>query len=146
MIKLLKKIVVQLGGVDVSEKNYITTFSEELIKNVSGEKIAASQNGGIWVGFSELNEYNFMEINIIGLQEYKTYKGAELVFLKNGEKITHLMSDCQEIVSTFSNVSNRYLTSISFDVSNLDLTFLSDKKAEIVVFKCSKKEEEFNII
>lgn len=146
MIKLLKKIVVQLGGVDVSEKNHVDTYTENNIESVKGEKIATFRNGGIWISFSELNDYHFMEIHIVGFQNYKTYNGATLHFIKDKKLISQLISDCKEIESNFSNVSNRYITTLSFDVTSINLDFLLNKVADTIIFKCKNKEEEFEVI
>lgn len=145
-ISILKKIVVNLGGVDTSEKNYVDTYSENIIQNIPGEKIATLENGGIWTEFSEIVDYEFMEVHILGNQEYKTHTGAKLEFISNNKIIGILISDSKEIESRFSNVSNRYFTSISFETTDLNLDFLLDRKADKILFSCKNKEEKFEVI
>ncbi len=143
---ILKKAVVDLGGVDTSEKNYVDTYSENIMQNIPGEKIAILENGGIWTEFSEIGDYEFMEVHILGNQEYKTHTGAKLEFISKNETIGILESDTKEIESRFSNVSNRYLTSISFETTDLNLDFLLDRKADTILFICKNKEEQFEVI
>lgn len=143
---ILKKAVVNLGGVDTSEKNYIDTYSENIIQNIAGEKIATLENGGIWTEFSEIGDYEFMEVHIIGIQEYKSHTGAKLEFISENMTIGTLISDSQEIESRFSNISNRYLTSISFETTDLNLDFLLDRKADTILLSCKNKEEKFEVI
>lgn len=146
MIGILKKIVVNLGGVDVSQKNYETSHIENLIQNTKGEKIAEYQNCGIWIQFTELNNYYFLDVNVIGNQSYKSFNGSELIFYKDNEIISILNSDTREIESISSNISNRNLTEISFDITTLDIDFIKNKKFDKIIFKCQKKKEEFKVI
>jgi hypothetical protein len=143
---ILKKAVVDLGGVDTSEKNYVDTYSENIIQNISGEKIATLENGGIWTEFSEIGDYEFMEVHIIGKEEYKSQTGAKLEFISKNNTIGTLESDTKEIESRFSNVSNRYLTSISFETTDLNLDFLLDRKADTILLSCKNKKEQFEVI
>jgi hypothetical protein len=146
LTSILKKAVVDLGGVDTAEKNYVDTYSENIMQNISGEKIATIKNGGIWTEFSEIGDYEFLEVHILGNQEYKTHTGAKLEFFSENITIGTLLSDSKEIESRFSNVSNRYLTSISFETTDLNLDFLLDRKADTILFSCKNKEEKFEVI
>jgi len=147
MINILKKVVVAMGGVDTSEKNHVDTYAENTIVKIPGDKMATTSNGGgIWTEITEIEEYEFLDIHVVGFKPYKSYNGAELLFTKEGKEIAVLHSDTKEIVSTHSNVSERYLTTISFEITNKNLDFLFDRECDKVIFKCNKKEEEFEIV
>ncbi|WP_298120067.1 hypothetical protein [Flavobacterium sp.] len=145
MISLLKTIVSKLGGVDTSEKNHVDTFTENRILNVPGEQIASIENGGIWIDFQELSDYHFMNIIVIGKKKYKTFEGCELVFSSNSSELK-LISDSKEIASDFSNVSNRWITQVDFDVTNINIDMIINKEANQVHFKFKKDSETFEII
>lgn len=145
MIKILKTIVTKLGGVDTSEKNHVDTYTENRIVNVPGEQIASIENGGIWIEFQELVEYNFMNIIVIGRKKHKTFDGCELVFLSDNSELK-LISDSREIESDFSNVSNRWITAISFDVTNQNIDMITNKEATKVNLNFKKDSESFEII
>lgn len=146
MLNLLKKTVVALGGVSTSQKNHKDEFIETLMHQIPGEKIAELENGGIWVEFIELGDYEFMDVHIVGFEKYKTYDGAELQFKVGTKELGKLQSDTKEIESHHSNVSNRYLTTVNFEITNLNLDFLFDREADTVAFICKNKEEIFKII
>lgn len=147
MIGILKKVVVALGGVDTSQKNHVDTYTENIIIKIPGDKIASTSNGGgIWTEITEIEEFEFLDIHVVGFQPYKSFNGAELVFIKEDKEFAILSSDTKEIVSTHSNVSERYLTTVSFEITNKNLDFLFDRECEKVIFKCNKKAEEFEII
>ena len=147
MIGILKKVVVALGGVDTSEKNHVDSYTENIIIKIPGDKIASISNGGgIWTEISEINEYEFLDIHIVGFKKYKTLNGSKLIFIKGGNEIAFLESDSKEFESTHSNVSERYLTNVSFEITGKNLDFLFDRECEKVIFACNKKEEEFIII
>lgn len=144
MISLLKTIVTKLGGVDTSEKNHVDTFTENRILNVPGEQIASIENGGIWVDFQELSDYHFMNIIVIGKKKFKTFEGCELVFTSNNSELK-LISDSKEIASDFSNVSNRWITQIAFDITNINIDMMIKKEANLVHLNFKKDSETFDI-
>lgn len=145
MISILKFIVTKLGGVDTSEENHIDTFTENRIVAVSGFQIASSENGGIWVEFQEISDYKFMNIKVIGKQNLKSLNGCELKFYTNNSEII-LVSDTREIESDFSNVSNRYITEINFNITEQDTKFIENKEANKVEIILKKNKESFDMI
>lgn len=145
MIKILKLIVTKLGGVDTSEKNHVDTFTENKIINVKGKQIASSENGGIWIEFQELSEFQFMNIIVIGKKKFKTYEGCELLFSSDNSDL-RLISDTREIESDFSNVSDRWITTISFDITNQNIEMITNKEASQVHLNFKKESETFSVI
>jgi hypothetical protein len=144
-ISILKSIVTKLGGVDTSEKNHVDTFTENRMANVSGEKIASSENGGIWIEFQELSDYKFMNVIVIGKKKFKTFEGCELVFVSNNSELK-LVSDSKEIESDFSNVSDRWITQIAFDITNINIEMISNKEATYAHLNFKKDSETFEVI
>ena len=145
MIRILKTIVTKLGGIDTSEKNHVDTFTEGNIISVKGEKIAKSNNGGIWIEFQDLSSYHFMNITVIGNKKIKTLDGCKLSFNIKIDNFI-LNSDTKEIESDFSNISNRYITSVSFDITNINIDFITNKATDFVELIVKKEIERFEII
>ena len=145
MLHILKKIVTKLGGVDTSEKNHKDTTTENLIIKVDGEKIATIENGGIWVEFQELGGFELMETIVVGQKDLKTNEGCSIVFETNNGEIT-LKSDMHEIESEFSNVSNRWITRISFDVNEADKQPIFDRTAHTIRIDSKKNSESFEAV
>ena len=145
MIRILKSIVTKLGGVDVSQRNHVDTFTENKIINVRGMQIASSENGGIWIEYQELAGFRFLNTIIIGQFNMKTYDGCQLTFLGGNIEIT-IISDTKEIESDSSNVSNRWITNVAFDVTDINTDFIETKAADTVQLTYKKSSETFNII
>ena len=84
----------------------------------------------------------FMNITVLGTVKIKTFKGSTLTFLGD-EKIT-LTSDIAEIDSDYSNVSNRWMTSMSFEITKKDLAFIQKKNFDQIQLTFKKKSLLFD--
>lgn len=147
MIGILKTIVTKLGGIDTSQRNHIDTFTEGKINGIRGEKIAKSNTGGgIWMEFQELAGYNYLNIDIVNEKKMNNFNGCSLTFFNKENEIIKLESDTKEIESNFSNVSNRWITEVSFDITDSNIDFLENKTATIVKLAYKKTIEVFEII
>jgi ribonuclease HI len=145
MINILKAIVTKLGGIDTSEENYVDTFTEDKISNVDGELIASSQFGGIWIKFQELADYQFMNVLVVGKHKHKTFKGCEMVFKTENSELK-LFSDTREIESDFTNVSSRWVTQMTFDITNENIDVITNKEFIKVDLIFEKNTESFEIL
>lgn len=144
MLNIFKKLVVKLGGVDTSEKNHVDVFTEERITDVIGDKIASHEAGGIWIKVQELAEFHFLNVTIVGNKNFKTNKGITFNFIGK-DKTYELHSDTKEIESDFSNVSNRWITQFSFDITEIDFDTMLTEGNTIEVMS-HKQNEVFTII
>lgn len=145
ILKKLDLFLANMGNLKAMQRNHIDTFTESKIENIKGEKIASSENGGIWIEFQELAEYHFMNVIVVGKKKIKTFNGCELVF-DGKENEMKLKSDMQEIVSDFSNISNRWITFLSFDITDLNIDYILNKEAEKVTLYFKKDSESFDIL
>lgn len=147
MLNIFKTIVTKLGGIDTSESNHIDTYTEEKINTTEGSKIASSKNnGGIWISFQELAGYEYMNITVIGANNMKNFNGCILNFMNNETISLQLNSDTREIESNFSNVSNRWITDISFDITNSNIDVIKNNTASYIKLEYKKKFEFFDIL
>ena len=149
-MKILKKLNTQLGNfgsLKAAERNHIDTYTEEKMEAIDGEKIASIKNGGIWVKFQELAGYNYLNLLIIGQNKIKTFNGSTLTFLsENNEIELKLNSDTREIESEFSNVSNRWITEISFDITDVNIDVIQNKTSSKIQLVSKKTEEIFDTL
>lgn len=145
LFKKIDLLLADLGNVKALQRTHVDTVTESKIENVKGEKIATSVNGGIWAAIHELSDYTFLDLIVIGTMKIKTFKGCEILFEGNKNELK-LISDTKEIESGFSNVSNRYITEISFDVTHSDIDFILNREAETVTLKHQKEIEIFKIV
>lgn len=146
MLKLLKILVTKLGGVDTDPSTHIDTFTEERINTIIGEKIAKSKNGGIWTRFQELAGYTYLDAVIVGEKDIKNFNGCSLTFIDKENEVAKLQSDTREIESTFSNVSNRWITEVSFDISGINIDYIIEKKSTHIKLEYKKRHEMFETV
>ncbi|PKA83767.1 hypothetical protein ATE92_1933 [Ulvibacter sp. MAR_2010_11] len=139
MFKKIDKILAALGSIKAMERLHVDTFTEDKIINVEGDKIAESEEGQLYVGLQELNGYLFLETILVSGTNFKTFDGATLSFLGEEQDFI-LKSDTQEIISDHSNVSGRFMTHISFDITEEEIELIRASKFKAVLFECKKKK------
>ena len=142
MIKLLKSIVSKFSKTENAEENQIEPTIENRISVADGEQIGISQYGGIWIKYQELVDYQFMNVLIVGKIKHKTFKGCQLVFTSQNSELK-LTSDTREIESDFTDVSNRYVTQMSFDITNENIDIITNNEAIKVDLIFEKNTESF---
>lgn len=115
--KVKDEILAAFGNMRAMERLHVDTYTEDKIKNISGKKIAESKEGQFWVDFQDLNGFLFMNTTILGHLDLKTFQGIKITLLTNEYEI-EIDSDEKEIESNFSNVSNTWITQVSFIIDN----------------------------
>ena len=142
IFRKIDKVLGAFGNIRALERTHVDTFTENLITNIKGDKIAESVDGQLWVEFQELAGFNFLESTILSRENIKTYKGATLTFYSEKEDLV-LNSDITEIESDYSNVSSRWMTKISYVVSKDEIQFIKAKKANKVMFEYKRRSISF---
>jgi len=138
IFKKVDKLLASMGSISAMERLHIDTITEDKILNIGGDKIAESKEGQLWVGIQELTGYYFLETTIVSILNIKTFDGATLLF-KGGKEDIELKSDTQEIKSEFSNVSNRFIAEVSFDITKDEINKMVKGDFTEVEFKFKKK-------
>ncbi|GAB5401507.1 MAG: hypothetical protein Aureis2KO_30920 [Aureisphaera sp.] len=138
MLKKIDTVLAALGNIRAMERLHVDTYTENLIENIPGDLIAESREGQLFVGVQELNGYYFLEATIVSNVGIKTYKGGNLCFA-GGTSDFDIKSDTQEIKSEYSNVSRRYMTDISFEVSPHEIQRIVKGDFMEVTFSFKKK-------
>ena len=142
IFRKIDKVLGAFGNIRALERTHVDTFTENLITNIKGDKIAESVDGQLWVEFQELAGFNFLESTILSRENIKTYKGATLTFYSEEEDLV-LNSDITEIESDYSNVSSRWMTKVSYVVSKDEIQFIKAKKVNKVMFEYKRKSISF---
>lgn len=145
IFRSIDKVLARFGNIRAMERTHVDTYTENLIKNIAGKKIAQSTFGQLWVEVQELSGYHFLDCTFLSGTNIKTLKGGTLIFNKEGKAYT-FKSDTKEITSDFSNVSCRWMTKVSFIIEKKDLKFILNKDFDTVVFQFKKKQLEMNKI
>jgi len=142
IFRKIDKVLGAFGNIRALERTHVDTFTENLITNIKGDKIAESVDGQLWVEFQELAGFNFLESTILSRENIKTYKGATLTFYGEEEDLV-LNSDITEIESDYSNVSSRWMTKVSYVVSKEEIQFVKARKANKVMFEYKRRSISF---
>lgn len=118
-MSFLKNISSALASIwKQKRKNYLEniTDDENRPEELEGDKIGASKEGQLNVGIQELSDYLFLETFILSNVIIKTFNGAKLTFISENDEFI-LVSDTQEIKSDLAGNSFKYVTQISFDIT-----------------------------
>ncbi len=145
IFRKIDKVLANFGNIRALQRTHVDTYTENLIQNIAGEKVAESFNGQLWVDFQELAGHKFLEATILSRENIKTYNGAQLILIEKNNLI-NLKSDITEIESDYSNISNQWMTKVNFIVSTNNINYVKSKKAEKIKFEYKKKVIEFNVI
>ena len=115
-LKNIRSALASLGK--QKTKNYLenNTVDENSSEELEGDKIAASKDGQLNVGIQELSGYLFLETFILSNVIIKTFNGAKLTLIGDKDEFI-LVSDTQEIKSDLAGNSFKYVTQISFDIT-----------------------------
>jgi hypothetical protein len=139
------EILASLGNMRAMKRLHVDTFTENKIKNVSGIKIAESKEGQFWVEFQELNEVLFMNSTILSRIDLKTFKGAKITLLTEDYEI-EINSDERTIESDFSNVSNTWITKVSFIIDLKERKIIEERNFEELEYKFKKETLNLRVV
>lgn len=121
------------------------TFTEGLMENVEGEKLATSEQGEIWVYIQELGGYYSLNTTILSGVKIKTIKGGKLSLLGAKEAFV-LDTDDNHLESDYSNVSNRWMTKANYNIEKKDIDYIRKKGYTQLQFEFKKKTLVFDVI
>lgn len=143
MLKKIDQVLAALGNLKAMQRLHVDTFFEERMNNVRGEKIAESGDGQLYTHFGELNGYLFMDAVIFSRTNIKTLKGATFTFDGKDTDLV-LNSDTKEIESDYSNVSDRFMTNVTFYIDEKELDLIKKRNFDTVRITFKKKGLTFN--
>jgi len=136
------EILAALGNIRAMERIHVDTHTEEKIKNISGIKIAESKQGQFWVKFQELNGFLFMNSIILSRMDLKTSSGTKITLLTKDYEI-EIDSDEKVIESDFSNVSNTWITKVSFVIDIKEREIIENRNFEEIEYLFKKEKLKF---
>lgn len=144
-MKLLYKILAATGNIRAMEKLHVDTFTEEKINSVTDKPFAKSQNELLYLSHKELGGFYYLKTIIIGKFNIKTTKGAILKITGNDFNFK-IKTDMDEFESDYSNVSNRSITRIDFQLEKNQVDIFENKKIETLELITKKKTIFFKVI
>lgn len=142
ILKTKNKILAAFGNVRAMEKLHIDTYTESKIKSIAGVKIAESKEGQFWVEFQELNGFLFMNSTMLSHFSLKTSSGIKIILFTKDYDI-EIISDEKAIESDFSNVSNTWITKVSFIIETKEKEII--EKENFVELECQFKKGKLRL-
>lgn len=139
------KILAAFGNMRAMERTHVDDYTENIINSIKEEPFALSESNVMYAGIKELVDYYYLKTIIVGTFKIKTFKGATLN-LNFENKQLQLNSDMFELESDFSNVSNRYITSIDFEINEEDIKKIYSSKIESLQLLAKKQDIIFKPI
>ena len=115
----ITKLRAAFGDIRAMEKLHVDTRTEDIINAIENKPFAISDKSVMYAGLDELAGYHYFKTVVVGAFHIKTIKGAQLTINGNDFKLV-LNSDMVELESDFSNVSNRSITYIDFEIDAED--------------------------
>lgn len=150
-MSFITKLKAAFGNPRVMEKLHVDDHTEAIINDIEHEPFAISENNVLYAGLNELGGYYFFQTVIVGSFHIKTKKGATLQLIGKGFEL-NLDSDMVELESDHSNVSNRSISKIDFQIEEgnaskivkdqLHKLVLTSKNEKVLFFMHEADEEE----
>jgi predicted metal-dependent TIM-barrel fold hydrolase len=136
------KILAAFGNIRAMERTHIDNHTEDIINSIDQEPFAISENNVLFAKISELGGYFYVITITVGAFKIKTMKGAKLHIESDDFSLT-LNSDMDEFESDHSNVSNRYITRIDFQIEKEDVTKFDKNNIKNLTLTSKKQEVIF---
>lgn len=143
VVKTLDKVLSKIGFIGSMERTHVDTFTENRIKTVKGEKIGSSNFGHLYTYIQELGGFFILNTRIISNTNIKTKNNVSLEFVFKNQPKFILQSDEINIKSDFSNVSNQYITVVSYNLDQTTLKQYNDRQFDKILFHFNQKTMPF---
>lgn len=139
------KMTSGFGNQKGSNSDMDPTYTEDIIKEIENEPFAIADSNVMYAGLGEIAGYHLLQTVIVGTFRIKTFKGAKLKIIGDDFEL-NLKSDMVELESDFSNVSNRSITKIDFEINEVDLPKITKSNIQSLELSAKKEHIPFSIV
>lgn len=143
-MNFITKLKAAFGNPRAMEKLHVDDHTEAIINDIDNDPFAISDSNVLYAGLNELGGYYFFQTVIVGTFHIKTMKGAQLKVIGDNFEFV-LDSDMLELESDHSNVSNRSITKIDFQIEEIDGAQMHRSNIKQVILSCKNKDVSFTI-
>ena len=143
-MSFITKLKAAFGNPRAMEKLHVDDHTEAIINDIDNEPFAISDSNVLYAGLNELGGYYFFQTVIVGTFHVKTLKGAQLKVIGDNFEFV-LDSDMLELESDHSNVSNRSISKIDFQIEEAEAAKLDRNVLKQLILTCKNKELNFSI-
>ncbi len=144
IMNFITKLKAAFGNPKAMEKLHVDDHTEAIINDIENEPFAISDSNVLYAGLNELGGYYFFQTVIVGSFHVKTVKGAQLKVIGNDFELV-LDSDMIELESDHSNVSNRSISKIDFQIDEEDASKIDRSSIKQLALTCKNENVVFSI-
>ncbi len=141
-MNFITKLKAAFGNPRAMEKLHVDDHTEAIINEIKNKPFGISDKNVLYAGLNELGGYFFFQTVVVGQFHIKTIKGATLT-LKGNDVELELKSDMDEFESDYSNVSNRSITKIDFQIEESDIKTLEHARITTIQLNAKKHDVLF---
>lgn len=143
-MSFITKLKAAFGNPRAMEKLHVDDHTEAIINDIENNPFAVSESNVLYAGLNELGGYYFFQTVVVGTFHVKTLKGAQLKIVGHDFEL-ELDSDMLELESDHSNVSNRSISKIDFQIEETDAAKLDRSSIKELVLTCKNQDISFSI-
>ena len=143
-MNFITKLKAAFGNPKAMEKLHVDDHTEAIINDIDNTPFAISDSNVLYAGLNELGGYYFFQTVIVGTFHIKTVKGAQLKVIGNNFELV-LDSDMIELESDHSNVSNRSISKIDFQIEEIDAAKMDRSAIAELILTCKNQDITFSI-
>ena len=127
------------------ELTLIEDFTDTIINDIEDPAFAVSQQNVMYTSVKELGGYFYLVTIIVGAFKIKTNKGAKLNIAGANFEL-ELNADMDEFESDHTNVSNRFITQIDFQIEEDDILKIDKSLIKTLTLSAKKHQISFIIV
>ena len=139
------KVFTSIGNKPAKEKTHVENHPEDIINSLKDEAFAISKENALFTAVKELGGYYYLTTIIIGAFKIKTNKGATLAISGTNFELA-LKTDMDEFETEYSNVSNRNITRIDFQLEEDDVSKIDKLLINTLLLTAKKHQIYFTTI
>lgn len=143
-MSFITKLKAAFGNPRAMEKLHVDDHTEAIINDIENDPFAVSDTNVLYAGLNELGGYYFFQTVIVGTFHVKTLKGAQLKIIGHDFEMV-LDSDMLELESDHSNVSNRSISKIDFQIEETDAVKIDRSAIKQLILTCKNHEISFSV-
>ena len=141
------KILAAFGNIGAMERTHIDNHIEDKINlnSFRDEAFAISDKNVIFLAVKELGGFYYLKTVIVGDFKIKTIKGAKL-FISGTDFELELKTDMDEFESEHSDISNKLITRIDFQIDEEDVSKIDKSQINKLNLKAKKQHIILNTV
>ena len=133
------KVLATIKNTHATEKTHLENVTEDIINTIEDKAFAISQQNVMYANTKELGGYYYLIVIVVGTFKIKTKKGGTLSISGKDFEL-ELKTDMDEFESEYSNIPNRNITRIDFQIEEEDISKIDKLLIDSLLLKAKKHQ------